>query len=354
VVESITSRQAATGSKRDRKGERSKTSAPPPPPPPIGAERTLDDYLKEAELWKSRLDQVARVLRRLTGAGDGAGDGSGDGSGDGAGGGPDQRDRRVDEQVAQLGLARAVAEHLIAGSPLLLIRKLTFEGVTANQLGTMLDVHARNLSTNPRLVDEPLEISIKSRDERLTIGLVAAGGQGLRVNLQWKGITAAAIASLLESSPLQGGTVDLELSGALDGSRPEGLWIDSPLTVTLRSTRLTLPGLAPTDIETLALPLGLRGPLAAPRISIDDKALANALFAAGKQELGNQVRSRLGAVLDAKAPGVAGKAGDLIEGKLTPQQLADEARKKAEDEARKRAEAELKKRLPGGLFGGKK
>ena len=347
VVEEITSREAATGSKRTTPGRRLPTTAPPAPPPPKNAEKTIDDYLKDAELWKSRLDQVAKGLKRLIGPPEETAGGTK--------GEAEQRDRRIDEQIAQLGLARTAAEHLIEGAPMLLIRKVTFEGVLANQLGTKLDLHAKNLSTNPRLVKEPLELSIKSRDKRLSLGLQAAGGQGLRTIFAWKGIPAETIAKLLQISPLKGGTVDLELSGDLDGARPEGLWIDSVLKVTLHGTKLTLPGLPATDIETLTLPVGLRGPLAAPRISIDDKELANALVAAGKKELANQVRSRLGSALGGKAPaGVGGKAGDLIEGKLTPAQLADEAKKKAEAEAKKKAEEELKKQLPGGLFGGKK
>ena len=347
VIDEITSREAATGSERKTPGERLPTTAPPAPPPPTGDEKTIEDYLADAKLWKSRLDQLAKVLQRLIGPAEET-----KGESPGA---VEQRDKRIDEQIAQLGLARTAAEHLIQGSPKLLIRKLTFEGVLAHQLDTTLDVHGKNLSTNPRLVEDPLELSIKSRDERLSIGLQAAGGQGLRTSFVWKSISAETIAGLLKSSPMQGGTVDLRLDGTFDGARPEGLWMDTKLMVTLRGTKLTLPGLQATDIDVLTLPLGLRGPLAAPRISIDDKELANALVAAGKKELANQVRSRLGSALGDKVPGdIGGKAGDLIEGKLTPQQIADEAKKKAEEAARKKAEEEMKKRLPGGIFGGKK
>lgn len=339
VVDEIASREAATGTERASPGERIGAPKPPPPPPPSeGDEKTLEDYLQEAEVWKERLTQIADVLERLLGPEEEAADD------------PEARDQRVRDQREQLGMARTAAEHLIAGAPMVLIRKVTFEGIDATQLGTQFDLHAVNLSTNPRLVDEPLEISIRSQDDRIAIGLQAGGGQQLTARLLWKDISSEAVASLLKVSPMRGGTVDLELAGTLDRSGPEGLWIDSPLQVTLRDTVLTLPGLPEAKVDQLTLPLGLRGPLAAPRISIDDEKLADALVAAGKTELANQVRSNLDAALGDRVPGIGGEAGDLIGGVKTPEQLAEEAAAKAQAEAQNKAEEELKKALPKGLI----
>ena len=118
----------------------------------------------------------------------------------------------------------------------------------------------------------------------------------------------------------------------------------------LHDTTLQIPGLQATPVKDFALPLGLHGPLASPRVSVDDKALSAALVAAGKQELANQVTQRAGELLKGKVPG---DLGGVLDPDKSPQQALDAATKKAEDEARKQAEDALKKGIPG-LFGTKK
>ena len=125
--------------------------------------------------------------------------------------------------------------------------------------------------------------------------------------------------------------MDVELKGKLE-ARGVGMWLDLPLQVTLRGTTLRLPGTSPTAIAKLDLPLGIRGPLASPSVRLDDKALTDALVAAGKAELAGQVQKLAGNKVDEALKGKGGKA-------------AEAAQKKAN---------ELKKLVPGGIFGGKK
>lgn len=77
--------------------------------------------------------------------------------------------------------------------------------------------------------------------------------------------------------------------------RIDGRWsaasVDFPLNVTLRNTRLALPGVGDTSVEELALPLGVRGPWENPRIMFDEENLADALVAAGKAEAARRVRA---------------------------------------------------------------
>ena len=128
------------------------------------------------------------------------------------------------------------------------------------------------------------------------------------------------------------------LDGAFEFRGEQGLWLDLPLKVALRNTTLDIKGMEPTKIDKLELPLGLRGPLSAPRIRLDDSkladALADALVAAGKAELANQVRKQV-------PDDLKGTVDAVISGK------PEEAAKKAAADA-------LKKNLPGGLFGKKK
>ena len=344
VVAELSSRESATGSARQTPGVRYSEPAAPPTPKPRGDEKTLEDYLKEAESWKPRLARLAEALEHLIGAPAEAE----------AAPSAEDRERKLQQQTRQLGLARVAAAHLIEGAPMLLVRKLTFEGVAATQLGTKLDIEGTNLSSNPRLVQDPWELKLRSRDDRISVTLQAAGGSKLQARMSWKGITAETVASLLSISPLRGGTVDLALDATFDSSRAEGLWVKAPLQVTLHDTALTLPGLPETQIDALTIPIGLRGPLASPRISLDDDQLMDALVAAGKKELANKLRGKLDAALGERIPGIGGEASALIEGTGSAEQLTNEAKKRVEEEAKKRVGEELKKVLPGGLFGGKK
>jgi hypothetical protein len=214
-------------------------------------------------------------------------------------------------------------------------------------------------------VKEPLELTIGSRSGKFAFSFVldAAAGKPAATRFVYKGLPVDSLTSWLKTEVLsvRGGTLDLVLDANLDLAHPQGVWIDAPLQVHLQGTTLALQGLQPTAIDSLTLPIGLRGPLASPRVSLDDKSLADALVAAGRAELANQVRSRATQLLGDKVPGVGDALGGLVDGTKTTKEVVDEAQKKATDAAaeaaRKKAEEEAKKRLPGGLgglLGGKK
>ncbi|MCB9870772.1 MAG: hypothetical protein H6837_13020 [Planctomycetes bacterium] len=86
--------------------------------------------------------------------------------------------------------------------------------------------------------------------------------------------------------------MDISLEGGVQQRVGAGAWIDLPLQIALRDTKLAVQGLQEAKLDALQLPLGLRGPLAAPRVSFDDKVLQKALLDAGKTELANQLRMR--------------------------------------------------------------
>ena len=73
--------------------------------------------------------------------------------------------------------------------------------------------------------------------------------------------------------------------------------MDLPLKIALHDTTLNVPGTGPTPVEQFNLPIGVRGFLDNPRISIDDKQLANSLVQAGvdraKSELTNKAKEEI-------------------------------------------------------------
>jgi uncharacterized protein (TIGR03546 family) len=347
VVQRLASGEAKSGLKRDEPGVR---IDPPvePPSPPDGPGKTLDDYLADAEVWKERLDQAAEWIEKLTGGGETPADETGE-----------ERDARVEFEKDTLGLVHVVATHLIAKRPAVTVRELVFDGMTFAALGDgeLVDVRGENLSSQPALAGAPAVLRADARSGLFGVQLSfdpATPSRGA-VTFALRGLAVDSLAAGLRDSPIRGGTLDLTFSGGLDLSG-DGVEIDLPLVAVLKGTTLSVGGQEAT-IETLEVPVGVRGPLRNPRIVVDGQQVADALVAAGRGALADQVRARADALLGGAVPGVGDAFGGILDGTKTPGQLleeaqkkaAEEAQKKAEEEARKKVEEELGKRLPGGV-----
>lgn len=379
VIDEIHSKEASSGLQREQKGERirKESEAPPAPPAEPGdkASKTLEDYVKDAQKWHARLQRVSEILARLQGSSEAGSDGT-----------TEEDKRRAEdaarEQARLLGLARARAEHLVRGAPRVLVRKLAFEGLRVAGFEELFDVSAKNVSTAPSLVDDPLSVELRSRSGSMLFqfGADASKNESASTNFVWKGIPIDTIAGELLGLPLRGGSVDLSLRGDLDFSKKGGAWIDLPLRVTLRDTTLALQGVQETALDQVEIPLGLRGPLGSPRITVETKAFVDALITSGRAELAKQVGAKLESLLGDQVPGLGGTVQDVLGGKKSAAQVAEEAKRRAVEEAKKRAAPlvddatkrakkralkELEKvlpgglpkglpKLPGGLFGGKK
>lgn len=366
VVETIVSANASHGLPRDTPAKRIGATPPLPPPPPPGEGKTLDDYVKDAKVWKERLVQANDWLGKLS-------------MGGGAKETPEERSTRIErEKLDDITAVRAT--HLLEQAPTVLIKSLSFRDLlVADMTEDRFDVEASNLSSEPALVAEPMTLSVASKSGRYAFGFSVTNGKA-RLKLALKGLEGDAVGAMLAvggTAPIKGGTVDVLLEGDL-GFADQGFTVDLPLQVTLRGTTLSLYGAGSAPVEQLTLPLSIRGALTNPRIHVDDRKLTDALVAAGRKELADQVRAQTQGLLDKlPVPGAGGAIGDaasdLIQGTKTPEQIAAEAKAAAEAEAKRVAEAEAakqqaelqrkaeeelkKKGLPGGLtdiFGGKK
>lgn len=274
---------------------------------------SLEDVLVEYEVWKERLAQARRWLERL--------------SGDGAEGEDvETLAERLEREVRERGWLNVEAEHLVDDAPTFRLSELVVDGLDTSYLpGRVFDLRGSELSTHPSLVDAPPRLALASRDGEVGFEIdlapvSRAGGDGA-LRFHWKGFaidTAMSKLKLLGEPPFRGGTLDLELDGAWDAGRIG--WIDLPLKVTLRGTTFSMQGVDPTPIDELVLPIGLSGPIDAPRIRFDSSALSDALVAAGKRELATRVQQHLGGELADQLDELKEKAGiDLpggLQGKL--------------------------------------
>ncbi|MHC5211255.1 MAG: hypothetical protein ACYTG2_11100, partial [Planctomycetota bacterium] len=307
---------------------------PPDPPEAKAEERSLEDYVRDAEQWRQRLRQVRDWLDGL--AGDDRGD-TGDEGGEGGAGSGETLQQRLEREAAASGYASVVASHLIEGAPTFAIGELLAEGLTSTALpGETLDVRASNLSTQPSLAAGAPRLQVSSRSGSLEVdvglGGLSSDPEANRVLFRLSDFPVDRVAGSLEvdgQPPLEGGTMDLVLDGSWSAGRVG--WLDLPLTVALHDTTLNLGG-SSKPVPEFRLPLGLRGPIDAPRISIDDDQLVDALKEAGAAELSRRVDEE-------------------------KEQLKEEAEEKVQeklDEAIDEKLGDKAKDALGDLFGGKK
>ena len=312
TLDQVTLNNAATGEARQVPGrligDRPKQSAPPETD---DDERRIEDYLEDWQTLKERLAQIRRWLERV---------------GDGPAEDADEKDepekaerkqtleQRLRQRIAAHGYAGVAANHLIASVPTFTVRRLDAEKVRAVQMdGELLNVHGENLSTHPGLLDAPPKIRITTSDsDRLLVdaaldGISQRGGDS-RLKFHYKRLPVDAVTRSLRfdgGAPLQGGTLDLALDGAL---RTAGVaTLDAPLRITVNQSKVRVGGRS-QSIDTLPLSLHLRGPLDNPAVALDEKQVAQALAKAGATQLAKEaLKDKAGIDVD-KALGGKGDA----------------------------------------------
>ena len=345
VITELTCADASTGAQRERPARRIDQAplAKPPVETPKKKAKRLEDYVAEAKRWHARLEQASRWLARLSAR---SADRRPGDTPSGSTEGGESEDSRPAEQGPQDDLSRddmtrAVALHLRRKAPIVLVRELRFEGVVAETLGgELIDVHAKNLSSEPWLVDAPLELTIRARSGAFALRLVA-GDDGVRVEFDRKAMQVDEALAGIQwpgKAPLRGGELDLSIGGRVSTSRG-GVSLDLPLELVFRKTTVQVADLPETAVERLAFPIGLSGPLASPSISFEADDFAKALVQAGKAELAKRFERHAAQLLEQHAP----KLGDAAKKTL-------ESVKKGDlDAARKSVEKALPEALPKGL-----
>jgi len=352
VVKNLVSDTARSGSPRTTPGLRIDSPTPPPEPaPPPPGEKTIEDWVAEYEVWKQRLAQAQEWLEAMRGD-----EPSAEPT-------PEQREAERERQEAA-GLAKVVATHLLTSAPRFLIENVAIKGIGYSISGKAdkLDLIASNLSDAPSLVDGNLTFDLKAQSGAMALNLLrpgrAANGAGLPdlgLKFALNDLPVDAVFGKLKvggAPPLRGGTMNLALDGGFRGPAGAPLSIEAPLQVTLRDTLWALAGSTPTKVDSLLLPIGLRGPLTRPSVALDDMVLQQALLAAGQQELANFVQGQAGLLLGGTPlQGIVDPAKGLQENVDAAKARLEAEKKKAEDAAKQKVLDEAKKKLPGGLQG---
>lgn len=273
---------AVSGAQRSSPGERFSEPAEPPREVTIPDAETLEEYLRDAQIWKDRLTQIYEWLETAAGEPEQPVDPSA----------PQETLReRLAREAAQLGYAFVRSDTLREEAPTLLVSLLEVGGLVAEQWGgETLDIRAEHLSTNPGLIQERPRITIASRSGMLNAEVVMASAASTenRISLMRKGMSADSLASslvLAGSEPmLSGGTVD----ALIEGTFGAGGVLDMTLTATVRNSTLRIPTGDSAQVSEFILPIRVVGTVYQPRILLDDEALRTALVDAGARALADK------------------------------------------------------------------
>lgn len=304
---------ASTGEKRTVPGRLiSKAKEKSEEEAPAADAKSIDDYIEDAKKWKERLKQIEEWMEKLSGP-------ETDESG-----APEEEslDEQIQRQIEELGHANVKAKHLIQGAPTFAVTELIAEKVRTPQLeGETLDVHAKNLSTQPWLMDGAPEIDIKSSGDTLTaflkLGESTAGAKSQNeISVKYLNLPTDLIAKQIKfqgQQTLSGGSMDLNLAGPWQNMK--GINVNMPLEVTLKNATINLPQMEGTTVEEIMIPIGITGPLSNPSISAESKAFTDMLVKAGvnkaKSELTKRATEEIEKKLGDKLPG---DAGNMLKG----------------------------------------
>lgn len=359
-IEKLIIRRAKSGTDRAVPGVLVGAQPEPEVEEPEGGERSIEDYLKDWEVWRDRLGQAREWLEEMAEDQDTAGREN------------ETEEERIEREADESGYASVVAKHLFTDAPSLWIDELAIEGFEFSWLpGESFALNASNLSTQPSLLDSPMSLSFASAGDLFQLALSLPSsrlGQAGELDFAVRGIPLSSLTGMLKlgaGSSLSGGSIDISLKGPWSGGKAG--YIDLPLDVSLNDFELALGGSKKFPVTNLKLPIHLRGPIDRPNVRIDTEGLTQSLLDAGLSELVNYVeaeRDRL--VGDGKAKlqdeldkEVTGKLGDLLGVELdisvdeilggnleqTQEQVEAAAKAKLEEEARGAAAAELQKLL---------
>ncbi|MDA1274931.1 MAG: hypothetical protein O2960_12925 [Verrucomicrobia bacterium] len=317
AIDRLSIAEASQGEKRAEPGQAFGKKSEPIERKPITIldAKSIDEYLKSAQVWRERLAQLQDWLEKISGpASDTAGK-------------SESLKERLEREVAELGYTRVRASHLIEGAPTLTITELVIQGLkTSGIQGETLNVKGANLSTHPQLLGKAAQIRIESSGNSFlfetALGGAATAGTENRLELAYRNLETDKLASGLRfdgTNPVQGGTTDLSINGTW--LVENGVTVNLEAALTLRDSTIQLPKLGPSVVKELTIPIHIEGELKNPAIRIDGKQLQDALARAGvsqaKEKITEKAREEINKKLDGKiGESLGGQGKKLLNGIL--------------------------------------
>jgi uncharacterized protein (TIGR03546 family) len=287
VIDEVTIATPRSGTPRTLRGSiytRPESPAPDQVEPDPDAETLqLLDYLEDARIWKERLQTAYQLYQQW---------GPRLGKQTEAETRSNWRDNLRDR--AQIsGYQSLASETLIRQSPRIVLRSL--EALDFQQQGqpdSRWDITAKNLASEPSLLEESAEIQISDHADIMELKFELQpldGSVQPLLRLSRKNWSVAEIRAGMENPdrlPVKSGTIDILAEGIAD---PDAL--DLPLYITLRNADVAAFNQT-LKIAEITFPARLVGRLDSPGLKIETKAWTDALQEAAGNQIREEVRER--------------------------------------------------------------
>ena len=283
---------AQISSKRTNPGHRVGKSPKPSPEPdttsPAGDEDgifSIENSLRKAEEWKSRLAQVKKWIQKLSPPAPAK---SSDKPGE-------TLEDRLRRQAMELGYANVMASHRIEKSPRFTIHELIAQGVIVHPLpGEILDVTGSNLSTQPQLLPGASTVRAESRSKKLGLSFTLDQDSG-PLTFHYDELPVETVRSWTshpEQFPFAGGFFKLSANGTLAGTQ-----INLPIQVTPMGSQIRIAGTqapAPQLPFTLLLTGSLDNPKIRPQLKGMFRGAKDQLLQQGTDILKTKLQEKVG------------------------------------------------------------
>ncbi len=291
VIDKIVVKNAQSGSKRQRPGhkvKRHKSKASDAPEPTDNKTKlSIDNYVKNAALWKKRLERIEPWLKRLSRLKSDSDNPTNERS---------HGDTKNDRSKLNPYLS-AKAENLVHKQPLISISDIEINAVKCRWLDNKtMDINVKNLSSHPWLMPSPFSMSAVSSDavSQFYIKANSTTSHGGEFNFNLNNIPTDKIKGKLklkDSTSISNGTIGIEANGSW--LTDQIVTVNIPITININEMNIALGSRHSVHIPTLTFPVTINGPIKKPQIHVDHKQLTSAIMKSGSQAVKKQVKQKL-------------------------------------------------------------
>ncbi|MCF6764998.1 TIGR03546 family protein [Thiotrichales bacterium 19S3-7] len=242
----------------------------------------IDQYIKNAKQYKGYLDDVNRLLNMISSD-------------------ETQEDKKaetesVDQQVKVYGYANVRAVNLVEKVPTLTIESLTTNNIKSNYENKVFNLNAKNLATEPYLLDQPTTINLVSTDESIKVKLFNANQKGKvnTVNLVLNKLPAKALFDTIKFNKNFSLTADkysLNTNGQWHIANHR-VYLNLPVDLDLYKANLKINNTSKA-LDSLKLKFKVTGSLDNPSLEIDQDQIKNILLQAGTSEIKDKINNQL-------------------------------------------------------------
>jgi uncharacterized protein (TIGR03546 family) len=266
----------------------------------------LGGYVNEAEQWLDRLKQAQSWLKKWEGS-------ISSGSDTKPEVGSPSYEEWLQEQIAQSGYITQSFAPIEDSFWPVVAKKMSMESLRIAAFGDKdLTLSAENLASNPKQLALSPRLEMTSKDESLSVLLQLdelSGAGTNRLSISADGLDAESTLSALKpsiSKQISGGQIALNVDGnfryAGDGE------LNLELLAALENSELTVRR-RNIPVETLEVPVQIRGSFNAPKIRVENKAIEDQLKNLAEGALKDEAKSRV-------EDKVKDKLGDLFKRRI--------------------------------------